>query len=399
MARTPFARAFVAGSEGAQTTAVFDLPWTTLEGRGTFPRVRAWGFAGPRFRFAAFAAFGAVLVAAVLFATVGTAHAAVPEDARDAGDTRARAEAMLKSAELDDEAFAFGRALARYDEGRALDPGSRLAPRAEARAAMLRAHAEGDFAPYVKLERVRREPALSSDPRAIEELVREAESFPSGLVRVEVWVLAAEAFAHRFDRPADAEALLRRVVIDPKTDPVVAQKAARDLVMLRLARRDLAGAEEAAHLAGARADATLLRDVERSIRRRSLHRVAIGALVVMIALAGRALYAATRRAGGATRLRAALAGTWRVALGYAAYIALGGAMLASGYEAGTSKPFLYFGVVLVPIVLLARAWAASGAAGRAARSGRAVLCGAAALAAAFLVLETVEVAFLEGMGL
>jgi len=324
-------------------------------------------------------------------AIAGTARA-------DTLDTRARAEAILSSAEADDEAFAFARALTRYDEGRALDPGSPRAPRAETRAAELRAHGEGDFAPYVKLERVRRDPALSSDRRAVEQLVHDAEGFPPGPVRVEVWVLAAEGFAHRFDRPGEADGLLRRVLADAHADPVVAQKAARDLVTLQLARGDIVAAREAAKLAGPRADPRLLPDVERALRRRSMHHASIALLAVMGLLAVRAFFAAAQRGAG-QRIRDALSRMWRLVFGYAAYVALGGALLASGYETGTSKPFLYFGVVLVPIVLVARAWGAAAGGAKGARSGRAVLCGAAALGAAFLVLEAVDVAYLEGMGL
>ena len=312
--------------------------------------------------------------------------------------SRERADAVLRQAEKDDEALELGRALGRYDEGRALDPGSSRAPRAEARAGMLRAHAEGDFVPYAMLERVRRDPALSSDPRVVDELVRAAETFPPGLVRIEVWALAAEAYAHRFGRPLEAEALLRRVLGDQRADRIVAQKAARDLVTLCLARGDLAGADAAVRLAGTRADPRLERDVRRAVRRRSLHHASIGVLLAMVLLAARAWLVATRR-GPAGRVRAALASTWKMALAYAAYVALGGALLASGYESETSKPFLWFGVVLVPILLLARAWAAAGGETRAARGGRATLCAMGALSAAFLVLEGLDVALLEGFGL
>jgi hypothetical protein len=343
--------------------------------------------------------------AAVAAVTVtGAGDAGVAGDAGDSAAlqardaVRARAEAVLRQAERDDDAFELVEALAHYDEGRALDPGSPRAPRAEARAAALRAHAEGDFAPYVKLERVRRDPALSSDPRVVDALVRDAESFPPGLVRVEVWVMAAEACAHRFARPRDAEALLERVVSDPLTDRVVAQKAARDLVVLRLGRGDLAAAEDAVRAAGGRADPQLARDVRRSVRRRNMHFAAIGALTAMVVLALRSTALAARR-GGAARLGVAIARTWKVALAYAAWVAIGGALLASGYEAGTTKPFVYFGIVLLPLVLLARAWAAAGGASASARGGRAALCALSALSAAFLVLEGVDVTFLDGMGL
>ena len=343
-----------------------------------------------------FALISALALALALLTT--TRRAAAEPNAEDVAATRARAEAILRQAERDDDALDFAHALAHYDEGRALDPGSGRAPRAEARAATLRTHAEGEFVPYAKLERVRRDPSLSSDPRVVADLVREAESFPAGLVRVEVWVMAAEAYAHRFGRPLDAEALLGRVLADPLADRVVAQKAARDLVVLRLGRGDLAGAEDAIRSAGVRADPSLARDVRRALRRRNMHIASIAVLLAMVVLAIRAAALAVRRGGGA-RMRHAVARTWKLALAYAAWVAVGGALLASGYEAGTTKPFVYFGIVLVPIVLLARAWAAAGSESAGARGGRAALCAMGALAAAFLVLEGVDVTFLDGMGL
>jgi hypothetical protein len=344
----------------------------------------------------------AVAVALVLTAALSVTARHASADSLDASSdvaaARARAKVILEQAEHDDDALDFAHALAHYDEGRALDPGSGRAPRAEARAATLRAHAEGAFVPYAKLERVRRDPSLSSDPRVIDDLVREADSFPAGLVRVEVWVMAAEAYANRLGRPLDADALLHRVLADPLTDRVVAQKAARDLVVLRLGRGDRAGADEAVAVAGDRADPQLARDVRRAARRRNMHGASIAILLAMILLTGRAALAAARRGAGA-RLREAIGSTWKLALGYAAYVAIGGALLASGYGTGTTKPFLYFGIALVPVVLLARAWAAAGSASTSARGGRAALCAMGAAAAAFLVLEGVDVTFLEGMGL
>ena len=346
-------------------------------------------------RLARLACLAHVVASMILVAAVVLPGRAL---AREGDDERARADSVLRQAESEDEKLELASALARYDEGRALDPGSPRAPRAEARAAMLRAHAEDHFVPYAMLERVRRDPALASEPHAVDELVRAAESFSPGLVRVEVWALAAEAYAHRFGRPLEAEALLRRIVIDERADRIVAQKASRDLVTLCLARGDLAGAEAAVQLAGTRADAKLAKDVRRALRRRSLHHASIIALVAMLVLAARAWVASAKRGEG-TRVRTALGAMWKVAVAYAAYVAIGGALLASGYAADTSKPFLWLGVVLVPILLVARVWGAAGGEPRAARAGRATLCALGALAAAFLLLEGIDVALLEGFGL
>jgi hypothetical protein len=315
-------------------------------------------------------------------------------------DPRARAEALLDLADRDDEAFAFARAIARYDEARALDPGARRAQRAESRAATLRAHAEADFAPFTELERVRREPGLASDPRAIDDLVRHAETFPPGLVRVEAWVLAAEAYAYRLGRPADADRLLGRVVLDPHADAITTHKASRDRVTLRLARGDLAAAEEAVREAGSRADPRLDIEVRRLARRRRLHVASIAVVAAMLVLAARACVTAARRARGRrAAIAQALSRTWRLALGYALYVGVAGALLATGYERGTGRPFLVFGAALAPLLLLARAWGAAGSGGWPARLARGALCAAAAFGSALLVLESVDPAFLEGMGL
>lgn len=328
------------------------------------------------------------LVVLALLSRSTTAGAQITEE-------RAAAEAILKQAEQDDEALAFARALTGYDEGRRRDPGSPRAPRAEARAAILRGHAERDFGPFAELEHLRRDPALASDAPAVDTLVQHAEGFPRGLVQLEVWVFAAEAYEHRFDRPADAERLLDKVVASPVADRVTTQKAARDLVALRVGRKDLGAAEAAVNLAGDRADPSLGRDVQRLERRRTLHLAAVGVLAGMVLLAARRALTGGRRA----QARAAVARAWRLLVGYAAYVAIGGAVLASGYEQGTSTPFLWFGLVLVPVLLVACAWGAAGGPGRGARIGRAGMCAAGAIGAAFLVLERIDVGFLEGMGL
>lgn len=326
----------------------------------------------------------------------------LPRESRGlpAGDPRTRAEEVFQAAEKADEAFDFARALALYDETRAIDPGSPRSPRAEARAAMLRTHAEGGYAPLVELERVRRDPALASDVRVIDELVAHAEAFPAGPVQVEAWTVGAEGYAHRFGRPADAARLYRRVMTAERADPIVAQKAARDLAALQIASGDLAGAEETVRSAGPRADGKLLRDVARAVWRRRVHLASIATLVFVIAVAVTAILRASRRSEDARRsITGALRTSSRMTLVVAAYVAISGAFLASRYETGTSAPFLALGAALVPLLLLARAWGAAASAGPAARAGRALGCAASVLAAAFLVLESIDASFLDGMGL
>lgn len=321
----------------------------------------------------------------------------------DAGPgDRARATALFEEAEKADDTFAFARALELYDEVRALDPGSRHAPRAEARGAVLRAHAAGGFRVFTELERVRRDPKLASDAGAIDALVALADRSPGDPSEVEVWVLAAEAYAYRLGRPGDAARLYGRVVSADRADAIVGKKAARDLVTMQLASGDLEGAQATVALATAhgRADERLARDVRRVARRGRLHQGAL-AIVLLVTLA--ALGAVARAARKSAEARGAIAASVgkisRIAIAYAIYVAVGGAILASRYDTGTGTPFLVLGIVIVPLVLLARAWGAAGRAGGTARAARATACAASAMAAAFLVLEGVNGAFLEGMGL
>jgi hypothetical protein len=88
-----------------------------------------------------------------------------------------------------------------------------------------------------------------------------------------------------------------------------------------------------------------------------------------------------------------------VAVAFVAFVAIGGGALAARYESGNARPFLLLGVLSWPLLLLARAWSAVGSLRLAARAGRALLCGAALMAAAFILLDTVNPDYLEGFGL
>jgi hypothetical protein len=224
------------------------------------------------------------------------------------------------------------------------------------------------------LDRVRNDPALANDPRAIDELVREADAAPPSVERADAWALAAEAYANRLGRPADAERLDRKIKDDAAADPVVRRKARSDLVALLVDRRAWTDAEEIA-----RGEEKLERDVRAAWR---IHRLSLGSVAT---LAGVAVLAALGLARGAReRVRPALRRFAPFAFGYAAYLAFGGAILASKYEAGTARPFLLFGAALFPLLVVARAWAAAGASSTMARVGRAAICAAGVASAAFL---------------
>jgi hypothetical protein len=304
------------------------------------------------------------------------------------------AEAFAR-AERDDAAFAFERALAEYDEAARLDPSSTTAMRASVRARDLREHSEGGFAPLTELERVRRDPRLASDRAAIDELARAAETFPPGLVRVEARMLAAEAYATRLGQPELAQPLWRSVATDPRTDKDSAAMAARSLVTYELARGDIAAAERVLATVGSNADVALARDLRRAHRRHRIHVAAIAMIVAMLLAAAVAIARAKRVAVVLARVRK----TAGVTVAYSAFVAIAGGLLASSYAAGTARPFLAFGGVLVPLLVLAQAWGAAGASTLRARIVRAAVCASGVLATAFLVLEQVDVGYLRGLGL
>ena len=129
--------------------------------------------------------------ALVLFSFVLTSSSA-----RGLGETNSRELALraLEQAERDDAAFAFAPALVHYEEALRLDPTMPRAMAAEMRAKTLRGRAEGAYAPLVVLERVRRDPNLASDATTIDALLAASLRFPPGVVRVEAWVLVAEAY-------------------------------------------------------------------------------------------------------------------------------------------------------------------------------------------------------------
>ena len=204
--------------------------------------------------------------------------------ARDTDD-RAAAEALYFLAEMDDVAFDFKSALAHYEASVARLPSSRYAPRASRRANDLRMHAEGGFAPLVRLETVRRSPALANDAATIDALVQDAAGFPPGRVRVEARALAAEAYGGRLHRKGDAVPLLRLVADDPSADVLGARVAASELLAAYLAGKDYASALAVTERYAKLLPPAARRDVLRLERRRTLQFAAWGDLGLLTACA------------------------------------------------------------------------------------------------------------------
>jgi hypothetical protein len=315
-----------------------------------------------------------------------------------AADRETTAEAHFRLGEIDEDEGAFARAL---DEDRAClaaSPRGPWADRAAERIAWLEARDEGDFEPLARLERVRRDPSKSADPHEIEALAGDAEQFPPGRVRLEARLLVAEAWLGRLHRPEAAIPELRVVVSDSAADPVTARFAERELVDALVAVGLIAEARAEADRHRDRLEARFVTRVDRLARRVWLRAAAAAAVAVFLALAGASLLGASRRGrlGGARRPLRALAIPAAI---FALDVGCVGALLAQREEGTSGRPFLLFAAAVLPLLLVARAWSAVGSNHLGARAGRAALCAATALAAAFLVLDASDPAFLEGFGL
>lgn len=313
-------------------------------------------------------------------------------------DAEAVAQADFLLGQLDEEDGAYPQAL--LDDRAAVDaaPTSRWAFRASDRIDWLRARAEGNFEPLRTLERLRRDPALSNDPAAIEGLARQADGFPPGMVRVEARMVVAEAWLGRLERPDDGIAILRLVTAETHIDPLTQRLAERELVEAMLSRGDIDGAVAEVAARPARFDSRFAKQVRRLKVRRAVGRGAVAVLAIFGVLALLALVRAWRAktlhlAWEAMRALAPTAGL------FVALIAGGGGALASKYETGNAAPFFMLGAAVLPLLLVARAWSAVGAQRPAARAARALLSAATVVSAAFVMLELVNPEYLVGFGL
>lgn len=324
---------------------------------------------------------------------VAAARAAF-EIAAASSDDRAGAEALFLLGELDEGAMQFQSALARYQASASRLPSSRYAPRANARAADLRSHGEGDFAPLARLETVRRSPELANSAAGVDTLVRDADAFPPGRVRVEARMLGAEAYLGRLHRPDQAIPLLELVAEDPKADVLMARQAASDAVATEVGRGDLDVALEMARKYRRLVEPTTERSILRQKRRAPLRAVASANLVVVIVAGLLGVIQAGRR-----RVFSAVARLAPLALLFLGFAMLVGGLLASTYESSSPLPFAALLLPTFGVALAARAWSANGSRSTGARAFRAVACFGSVFAVAFLTLDRMDPMYLSGFGL
>ncbi len=271
------------------------------------------------------------------------------------------------------------------------------------------AAATGDE-PRARLERVLGDPGRADDPAEVAALAKDAASFPPGDARTRARMFVAEAWLGRLRGACAGGACgpkattelaleqLRAVRDDPATDALTARVAERALVeaLGAAGRLDEAAAEAQAH--ADRLDAAFVATTRARLRRRSLLASAEIELAAFALLAARALARAVRR-GALSGAGAAIGRSAPLAMAFAAYIALAGGTLASGYETGNAMPFVGFGLAALPVLLAARAWSAVGSSRPWARGGRAALCALSVLSAALVVLDALNPMYLDGFGL
>lgn len=323
----------------------------------------------------------------MLHAVVLAAVLAAPEGNRET------AERLFTTAEQEEHDLDLTAALEHYDASIASDPSNRWALRASARARFLRARSEGAFGPLVRLERVRRDPEAQRDAATIDALAHDLEAFPPGEVRTEARMFVAEAYATRLGRASAAEHELARLLDEAEGDPPLRAQAATRAVDMAMTRGDVAAAKHAAAQV-AKNDPVLGERVSRWARRRIIERGAAALLALFVIIGGAS---ALRRVRSLER--AELSAFVPRAIVVCAYLAIVAVMLANAYERGNALPFVLVPACLLPIAMVARAWALVGAPSRGARIARATFSAAAVLAAAFLVLDRVDVRYLESFGL
>ncbi len=317
-------------------------------------------------------------------------------DTPEAREVAARASFLL--GELDELERPYDRALARYREVLAIDPGNWFAGTARARIEVLSVY-EGSFAELAALDAIRKDPARVSDPAAIEALERDAPQLRHARVRTEALLFVAEAYAGRLRQPARSVTPALIVARSEGAEPAM-RLAAWDLADVAL--REVGDLDRARTeiLDDPRAPTGVKARVVRALRRRGLHRASLASMACALGLGVVALASAARR-GRLHVVRAML--LRRSAIAFLIVTPVFGGVIAETWERGMGAPFTSLGITLLLVHLLVSALRGGfGDRPRRARIAAALAAAACVLASAYLVLERGEAygrPLLEGFGL
>jgi tetratricopeptide (TPR) repeat protein len=314
-----------------------------------------------------------------------------------AGDpaARARAEAAFARGEQAARERRFADAVTAYRETVAADPSAPAAAPARARADDLEAHAEGGFAPLARLEEVRRAPQRAADHAVLEALERDVSGFPAGRVRAEARLFVGEAW-RRNGEPARAIPLLEAAAADPSGDRLTRVLSLSALATLRRERGELREA-----LAAVEREPSLSPELTRQLRtlwRREKLRAATTAWLAALALIGAGSVAwLAAKARDVRDLPARLVRPAGVAL--ALYLGGAGAVLVHLHGDADARPFLWMGLFVLGLDVIARAFKLAAGRRVAVRAVWAAACVIGVMAAAFLSMERTSPDYLDGIGL
>lgn len=313
-----------------------------------------------------------------------------------APDVKSPARLAYERAENAAADMRFADALAAYEQAATLDPSAPFIRVARARSADLRAHAEGDFIPLTRLEKVRRNPSARRED--IESLAHDAAQFPPGRVRGEAQLVAAEAFWHRFGAPDLAVRALETVLEDTSADRLTRALGLTEIVALHRERDRL---DLAASLVNRHPDLApnLTAEIRRLVRRVWLGRMAwigFSGLIFLGAIGTlRALWQQRRDPEKTIRhvVRPA-------SVAFALYLGGVASILVRLHGEGDVRPFLWLGFGGLAVDIAARGWRAGFVDERRfMRITRALTSAIAIFAVAFLALQYADAVYLETIGL
>jgi len=189
---------------------------------------------------------------------------------------------------------------------------------------------------------------------------------------------------------------LRVLASDPHNDVLLRRGAATKLVITLADEGHFDDADAAAREFAKNIDPAAARHAQGVRRRSRVHVIALGTLGVTLGIAFLSLVAAHRALAEAVRAVGRIA---RLVAVFLLYAGLMGGYLASSYENGNPLPFVLFAGFMLPLVVVFRMWSAVSSPRPSARVGRGFAAVAATIAVAFLVVEHVNPAYLEGFGL